>query len=73
MTTLIQKNGMLFTISNNGENEEDFSLKLEFIFKDFKNERGEFETKSNLAKCYVQHKKLGCIYNKEIMDIIQKN
>ena len=65
MATLLKKNGTIYTMVDESDSE-----KLRFIFKNLGTEKGDFETRCNLAKCYINHKKLGVIYSKEIMDQI---
>lgn len=72
MSTLIQKNGTLYLMNQNGESEKNYNDKLKFIFTNISNERGDFETRCNIEKCYQNYKRLGVVYNKDIMDIIQK-
>ena len=71
MCALIQKNGIIYLMSKNlEESENDFNDKLKFIFKDFRNTKNEFESRLSLSKCYLNHKKLGVEYSKDIMDKI---
>lgn len=72
MTSLIQKNGTLYTITNNGDSKEDFNSKLKFIFSDLSNDKNDFESRYTLSRCFLNHKKLGVEYPKHIMDIINK-
>jgi hypothetical protein len=60
---LVQKGGILYTFESKKEPEE-----LKFIFSNFNNRKDEFELKKKLVKCYINHKKLGVTYSKEIMD-----
>jgi hypothetical protein len=61
----VQKNGMFYSVAKM-ENDE-----LKFIFRNLSaTDKNDFENKQKLGKCYMNHKKLGVMYNKEIMDII---
>ncbi len=72
MTTIIQKNGMVYTMVNNEKSDKIFYDKLNFIFDNLKNDKNDFETRNNLSKCYINYKYLGVEYNSEIMNLIQK-
>ncbi len=68
---IVQKNGMIYTI-NSESNPIIQSEKLRFLFKNLSVEKNDFEMRNKLLPCYLNHKKLGVEYNKEIMDAIQK-
>ncbi len=67
----VQKNGIIYSVNKSSENNERFYDRMKFIFMNLKTDKNDFEHKSKLANCYINHKYLGVLYNKEIMDAIQ--
>jgi hypothetical protein len=66
----VQKNGILYTFDTDKDKSE-----LKFIFSGniiTPMKKEEFEYRNKLAKCYVNHKKLGVAYSSEIMKEISK-
>lgn len=65
---MIKKNGMIYTVTNETDNDS-----LKFIFLNLKADKDDFENKTKLAKCYMNHKKLGVEYSSEVMSMFNKN
>jgi hypothetical protein len=62
----VQKSGILYTFDAEKDKDE-----LKFIFSNTSTnttmKKEEFDYRNKLAKCYINHKKLGVVYSSEIM------
>jgi|LauGreDrversion4_2_1035121.scaffolds.fasta_scaffold58980_3 hypothetical protein len=68
---VVQKDGILYTITNTDHNLEDSSLRLRFIFRDSFRSKDDFQERWRLSNCYLQYKKRGVRYAPEIQSKLQ--
>lgn len=65
-TIVVQKDGILYTITNTDKNTDDFYSRVQFIFKGSFHSKDEFSQRSKLSNCYLNYKKLGVTYPQNI-------
>jgi hypothetical protein len=68
-TTVVQKDGVLYTITNNDHNIEDFNDRMEFIFRTSCSSKDEFDNRVKLSNCYMNTKKLRVVYPENIQSM----
>ena len=56
-TIVVQKNGVLYTMTNTDKKIDDFYSRVQFIFKGTFSTKDEFDQRFTLSNCYLQHKK----------------
>ncbi len=69
-TIVVQKDGIVYTITNTDKNQDDFYSRIQFIFKGNFQSKDEFSQRLKLSNCYLNHKKLGVIYPENIQSKI---
>jgi hypothetical protein len=65
-TIVVQKEGILYTMTNTDKNLDDFYDRVQFIFKGSFQSKDEFTQRSKLSNCYLNYKKLGVTYPENI-------
>jgi hypothetical protein len=65
-TIVVQKEGLLYTVTNTDKDLDDFYSRVKFIFKGTFQSKDEFTQRSKLSNCYLNHKKLGVVYPEHI-------
>jgi hypothetical protein len=65
-TTVIQKDGILYTMTNNDKNITVFNDRLQFIFKTSTTSKDEFDNRVKLSNCYINSKHLHVVYPENI-------
>jgi hypothetical protein len=68
---VVQKDGILYTVTTNDQNLEDSSLRLRFIFRNSFRSKDELDERWRLSNCYLNHKKRGLIYAPDIQSKLQ--
>lgn len=68
---VVQKDGILYTITNTDHNLEDSSLRLRFIFRNSFRSKDEFHERWRLSNCYLQYKKRGVRYAPDIQSKLE--
>lgn len=69
-TIVVQKDGILYTITNTDKNLDDFYSRVQFIFKGTFQSKDEFSQRLKLSNCYLNYKKLGVTYPENIQSKI---
>lgn len=71
-TVVFHKSGMLYLIPED-KADEHFYDTLAFIYKpEGRLSKDVIESRTRMARCYIQHKKYGCTYPAEIMAEIER-
>jgi len=68
---VVQKDGILYTVTTNDQNLEDCSLRLRFIFRNSFRSKDELDERWRLSNCYLNYKKRGLIYVPDIQSKLQ--